>query len=157
VAGSLGYNQLAGNTVAGGFGTNRNSSLTLSGDLTATAENDQTLKAYGVSIGVTTAAQATALALTIRRHILPTRSSVFSRANAIGLVAEILNATVKSTAGKVSLLAKDNSYIEAIGGGLAIGARSGNAYGFGVGWNQVAVNADAEINNATVNAFGNVS
>jgi len=41
--------------------------------------------------------------------------------------------------------------IYAVAGAIGVGAQ-GNAYGIGLGWNQIALQIDASIDNATVNA-----
>lgn len=151
VGASFGYNQLAGETTAGVFGSARRSSLVLAGDLTVSATNKDKITAIGVSAGVTTAAGATAAAFTIGINILSSNSKVFSRENAVGLVAEVKNADVISNGGKASITATDKSSILAIGGAVAVGVK-GSAFGAGLGWNQMALNIDAEVNNAAITA-----
>src|SRR5271166_6596619 len=120
----------------------------LGGALSISATNEQKIQAYSVSAGITLAAQATAGAFTIGINILSSSSNVFNRENAVGLVAEILKADVQA-GGAVTVTATDKSGIVAIGGAVGVGVK-GNAFGAGLGWNQMALNIDAEVNNATI-------
>src|ERR1019366_2372425 len=51
IGASIGFNQISAQTEAGVLGTDRRESLTV-GSLTATAKNDDTIDAVGVSAGV---------------------------------------------------------------------------------------------------------
>ena len=66
------------------------------------------------------------------------------------MTAEIEDAQVHMS-GAVALTAQDNSVIQSIAGALGVGVQ-GSGFGVGLSWNQVALNVDAEINNASVNA-----
>ena len=155
VAGSIGYNQIAAATEAAVLGTNRRSSLAVSGDLDIDAEDDMELNAIGVSVGVTTGQDSTAVAFTVGINILANSQSVFSGATAGAVLGEISNTTITSVY-NVSITATDNSVIQAIGGALGIGV-NGSGYGVGLSWNQIVLNVDALIDNSSVTASGSVT
>ena len=146
---SLAYNQLSGNTQSGILGTDRRGSVTLGGNLNVTSINDQTLWAFAVSIGVSTGQAGTAVAFTVAVNIVSTSQTVFTRNNSNGVLALLKNANV--TASGVSLQAKDGSVIYAVAGALGIGTQ-GQGYGAGLGWNQIAVVVEANVDNASVTA-----
>lgn len=149
IGASLGFNQLSARTEAGVIGTARRASLDLGGSFSATAVNDQNLWAAAVSLGVATGGGlgGTGAAFTLGINIISTDEKVFGRENASAIEALLRNADVKASG--VSLEAKDNSVIYAIAGALGIGAQ-GSAYGVGLGWNQIALQVRATVDNANV-------
>jgi len=151
VGASIGFNQLSATTQAGIIGTNRRASLNAAGDFSVTALNSQTVWAFAVSVGVASGggSDSTAAAVTVAINIISTAQTIFSRDNSAAVRATIQNADV--TAKGVTLEAKDNSVIYAVAGAFGVG-QQGNAFGAGLGWNQVALQVEATIDNSTVTA-----
>lgn len=154
-AGALGYNQIAADTEAAILGTDQRSAIAMSGDLTIDAENDNVISAIGVSAGVATGQDSNAIALTIGINIIASSQSVFSHDTSDAIIAEIGNADVTGVH-NVSITATDNSVIQSIGGAFGIGI-GGSGYGIGLSWNQVVLNVDAFVDDASVTATGTVS
>ncbi len=149
VGASLAFNQLSGDTESGVIGTKRSASVVLGGSLNATAINDQTLSALAVSLGISTGESGKAVAFTIAINVISTSQTIFTRDNSDGILAMLSNADV--TASGVTLEAKDDSVILAVGGAIGV-ATQGQAYGIGLGWNQIALQVDASIDDSTVDA-----
>jgi hypothetical protein len=155
VAGSIGFNQLDASTQAALLGTDRRSSVAMSGNLTVNATNHNIISAIGVSGGVATGADSTAAAFTVGINILSSSQSVFSDSTADGIIAEISNATITG-ATNVTVTAIDNSVIQSIAGAFGIGL-GGSGYGVGLSWNQIVLDIDAVIDNASITASGAVT
>ncbi|WP_158271824.1 LEPR-XLL domain-containing protein, partial [Methylosinus sporium] len=151
VGASLGFNQLSANTIAGVLGEKRRSALTLGGDLSILAIDDQTLWAFAVSLGIATGGgvDSKAVAFTLGINIISTDEKIFGRDNSAPILATIQNADV--IASGVSLEAKDNSVIYAVAGALGVGSQ-GQAYGVGLGWNQIALQVRATVDNSSITA-----
>ncbi|MBH5399906.1 LEPR-XLL domain-containing protein, partial [Bradyrhizobium sp. CNPSo 4010] len=148
---SLAFNQLSASTTAGVDGTIRRAALNLGSTYSASAINDQQLWAFAVSVGVASGGGlgSTAAAFTLGINVISTDQKIFSRDNSAQILATIRNADV--TASGVNLEAKDNSVIYAVAGAIGVGAQ-GNAYGIGLGWNQVALKVRATFDGATITA-----
>ncbi|HEY3919271.1 MAG TPA: PKD domain-containing protein, partial [Stellaceae bacterium] len=155
VGASIGFNQIAADTEAAITGNHARSELTLGGNLTVDAENDNIVSAIGVSGGVATGEDSNAAAFTIGINIISSSPSIFDSGNGAAIVAEIENADV-TTGGNVSVTADDNSVIQSIAGEFAVGTQ-GNAFGASLSWNQVDLNIRADIDNAVVHATGSIS
>jgi hypothetical protein len=151
VGASIGFNQLSATTQAGILGTDRRASLHAVGDLSITALSSETIWAFAVSVGVANGGglQSTAAAVTLAVNIISTSQSIFTRGKSAAVLATIQNADV--TAKGVTLEAKDNSVLYAVAGAFGVG-QQGNAFGVGLGWNQVALQVEATIDDAKVTA-----
>src|SRR5262249_11763103 len=116
-----------------------------------TAMNNQTLWAFAISLGIASGGgpESSGTAFTVAINIISTSPTIFTRSNSSGIIAELENADVKAVG--VTLLADDNSMIYAVAGALGIGTE-GSAYGVGLGWNQIALEVEANIDNANVTA-----
>lgn len=148
IGASIGFNQISAQTEAGVLGTDRRESLTV-GSLTATAKNDDTIDAIGVSAGVAVGdSGSVAGAFTLGIDVIGSSPSIFS--STPGIVATIQNTDVIAS-GAVALTADDNSIIQSIAGAIGIGPKA-SGFGVGLSWNEVTVNVDATLDDATVTA-----
>ena len=126
VGAALGFNQIDGDTQA----SITNSYLSADGALTVSAVNDNALRSIALSVG---AGQSTGIAFTFGVNLINNE-----------VIAEVLDSNV-SKAGSVTILAQDDSVLQALGGAVGIGLQS-NAFGGALGWNSVfnTVRARAE-------------
>ena len=149
IGASIGFNQISAQTEAGVLGTDRRESLTV-GSLTATAKNDDTIDAVGVSAGVAVGdSGSVAGAFTLGIDVIGSSSpSIFL--STPGIVATIQNADVIAS-GAVALTADDNSIIQSIAGAIGMGPKA-SGFGLGLSWNEVTVNVDVTVDDATVTA-----
>ncbi|MGD8843793.1 MAG: hypothetical protein PVJ83_10000, partial [Gammaproteobacteria bacterium] len=100
---SIGFNEITGDTLAS---INDAQSLKFGGDLSLTAMNDNALRSIGISAG---AGRTTGVAFTIGINLIINTD-----------IAEITDSTLTS-ADSITVLAQDDSVLEAIGGALGIG------------------------------------
>ena len=135
---------------AGVVGTNGLATVTVA-SLTASATDNATIRAVGVSAGVATGSGGTVGgAFTIGINIISTASGVFPSGASEAVTATINNAKVTTT-GAVALTADDNSVIQSIAGALGVGTEA-SAFGVGLSWNEVALDINATVDDATVGA-----
>ncbi|MEM7778261.1 MAG: hypothetical protein AAF732_21980, partial [Pseudomonadota bacterium] len=155
-AGAFAYNQISNTTRAGVFGTEaRTKLLSTDGGLSVRSFNDNVIRAIGVSAGVQAGAGGgggTLAAGTIAINIISTDPDVISDDTSTPVEAIIRNADV-TVAKDVTLLAADDSVLQAFAGGVGIGNKS-NAYGAALGWNASNVLTYAAIDNANITTSG---
>ena len=148
IGASIGFNQIAAQTTAEVTGANRRSSL-LVGGLTVSAVNNNLITAVAISAGVAAGANGNvAGAFTLGINIISTSPSIFSSSNGDAISATISNATVTS-GGAVTVSATDNSVIQSLAGAVGVGAKA-SAFGVGLSWNEIVLNIQATIDDATV-------
>ncbi|MEM9027333.1 MAG: LEPR-XLL domain-containing protein [Pseudomonadota bacterium] len=151
-AGAFAYNQISNTTRAGIFGTEARTKLvTKDGGLSVQAINDNAIRAIGVSAGVQAGAGSgggTLAAGTIAINVISTDPDAVSDDTSTPVEAIIRNADV-SVAKDITLLASDDSVLQAFAGGLGGGTQS-NAYGAALGWNESIVRTYAAIDNSNV-------
>jgi VCBS repeat-containing protein len=136
VGAALGFNQIANSTRAGIFGNNRRSFLELLGGLEIEAVNDNSIRALGLSLG---AGRQGGGAFTLGMNVIATEPGIIRDSNSQlhQITAAIFNGDVNA-GGAISVGARDESEIEAIGGSLGIGLEQ-FAFGAALGWNQVGL------------------
>ena len=138
VGAALGFNQIDGHTEA----TLGNSYLSLDGALTVRAENDNALRSVAVAVG---AGKTTGIAFTFGVNLINNEVS-----------AEILDTSV-AKAQSVTVLGRDDSVLQAIGGAIGIGLQ-GTGFGGALGWNSVFNTVKGRVERSTLsNVSGAVS
>ena len=127
---SIGFNEITGNTLA----AIDDSTLSFGGALGLTAKNDNALRSVGVSAGL---GKEDSIAVTIGVNLIINTDE-----------ARITGSTL-TRAASVSLLAQDDSVLQAIGGAIAIGF-NGSGFGGSLGWNSVTNTIKARIEDSSL-------
>ena len=130
VGAALGFNQIDGHTDA----TLSASQLSVGGSLVVKAENDNALRSIAVSVG---AGKTTGIAFTVGVNLINNE-----------LDAAILDSNV-TRAQSVTVLGRDDSVLQAIGGAIGIGVQ-GTGFGAALGWNSVFNSVKGRVERSTL-------
>ncbi|MCG8562376.1 MAG: hypothetical protein MI824_21460, partial [Hyphomicrobiales bacterium] len=159
VGGSFAFNMVSSQTRARILGTDLDPSVIAVNDqLDVEAVNDNDIFAIAVSVGATKSSSTTLKsaggAVTVGINLVSTDPAVFS--SGLDEKAHLLEASISDAIvvanGDITVSAKDDSSIFAIGGAAGVGV-GGSGFGVALGWNQLAMNTRAVVSDATVTSL----